>query len=98
MFEKKLKSLLESHNLSVNELSKRTGVPKTTIQQWLTGTNPNLNQLDIVASYFKITIDELAFGRKPKTSLEAILDEVQIHTGVYRVSISKLVKNDNDES
>ncbi len=98
MFEKKLKSLLETHNLSVTELAKRTGVPKTNIQSWLTGTSPNVVQVDKVATYFNMTVDELVFDRKPKSSLESFLSEIHIHEGVYKVQISKLVKNNKDES
>jgi transcriptional regulator with XRE-family HTH domain len=89
MFEKKFKALLKKHNLSVTELSKRVGVPKTNIQQWLTGSIPNLIQLSKVAEYFNMTIEEIYFDKKSKT-LENFVSELKVHEGVYKVSITKL--------
>ena len=97
MFEKKLKALMKSHNLTVTELAQRTGVPRTNIQQWLTGSSPNIIQVDKVASYFDLTVDELVFGRKPKSSVEELFTEALIHTGHYKISITKLTKKDESE-
>ena len=97
MFEKKLKALLKSRNMSVTELSKETGVAKTNIQQWLTGSAPNIKQVDKVAQFFNMTIDELFFDRKSKSSLEELFTEISVHTGVYRVEIKKITKKDNND-
>lgn len=94
MFAKKLKSLLEEQNLSVTEFSKRINVPKSNIQQWLQGSSPNINQVDQVARYFKMTIEELVFDRKPSTSIEELFSEVLVHSGNYKIQISKLVKKE----
>jgi len=97
MLEKKLKALLKSKNMSVTELSKATGVPKTNIQQWLVGSAPNIIQVDKVASFFNLTVDELVFGRAPKSSLEEIFLEALIHSGHYKISITKLIKKDEED-
>lgn len=97
MFEKKLRALMKSHNLTVTELAQRAGVPRTNIQQWLTGSSPNIIQVDKVASYFDLTVDELVFGRKPKSSVEELFTEALIHTGHYKISITKLTKKDESE-
>lgn len=97
MLEKKLKALLKTHNLSVSELSQRTGVPRTNIQAWLTGTSPNVVQVDKVANYFNLTVDELVFGRKPKATLDEMFTEALIHSGHYKISITKLVKKDEED-
>lgn len=97
MLDKKLKALLKSHNLSVTELANRTNVPRSTIQQWIAGTAPNIYQLEKVDSYFDLTVDELVFGRKPKTSVEELFTEALIHTGHYKISITKLTKKDESE-
>ena len=90
MFEKRLKNLLEKNNISVSELAKETGIPATNIRQWLTGTAPNINQIDKVAQYFQMSVDELVFGRKPQSKIENLMTELKIHDGIYRVSITKL--------
>jgi transcriptional regulator with XRE-family HTH domain len=97
MLEKKLKALLKSKNMSVTELSKATGVPKTNLNSWLVGSSPNIQQVDKVASYFGITVDELVFDRKPKTSIDELFTEALIHSGHYKISITKLVKKDDSE-
>jgi transcriptional regulator with XRE-family HTH domain len=91
MFEKKLKEILEKNRLTVAELSRQTGVPKTNIQQWLTGTSPNIKQIDKVASFFNMTIEELYFDRKPKTTpISALSDKIEIKEGAYRLIIEKI--------
>lgn len=98
MFDKKLKALLKSHNLSVTELANRTNVPRSTIQQWISGTAPNIYQVEKVASYFNVSIDELVFDKKPKGSMEELFTEALIHTGHYKIQITKLTKKgDTDE-
>lgn len=97
MLDKKLKSLLKSNNLSIAELAKRAGVPKTNIQQWLQGATPNVYQVEKVATYFGLTVDELIFNRKPKSSVEELFAEALIHTGHYKISITKLTKKDESE-
>jgi transcriptional regulator with XRE-family HTH domain len=95
MFEKRFKALLKKHNLSVTEISKRVGVPKTNIQQWMTGSTPNLVQLNKVAEYFEMSVDELYFGKKTK-SLESFVSELKVHEGIYKVSITKLKGSDEE--
>jgi transcriptional regulator with XRE-family HTH domain len=91
MFEKKLKEMLEKNRLTVAELSRQTGVPKTNIQQWLTGTSPNIKQIDKVASFLNMSIEELYFDRKPKTNpTSALSDKIEIKEGAYRLIIEKI--------
>jgi transcriptional regulator with XRE-family HTH domain len=97
MLDKKLKALLKSKNMSVTELAKATGVPKTNIQQWMTGSSPNIVQADKVAAYFGISLEELVFDRKPKNSIEEIFSEALIHTGHYKIQITKLTKKEEGE-
>ena len=90
MFEKKLRALMESRNMKLNELAKVTGVPKTNIQQWMTGSAPNIFQIDRVATFFGISLEELVFDRKPMKSNQ----EDVIEAGTYKVTISRLTKKD----
>jgi transcriptional regulator with XRE-family HTH domain len=91
MFEKKLKEVIEKNRLTVAELSRQTNVPKTNIQQWLTGTSPNIKQIDKVASFFNMTIEELYFDRKPKINYASTLaDKLEIKEGAYRLIIEKI--------
>jgi transcriptional regulator with XRE-family HTH domain len=97
MFDKRLKLLLEKHDLSVAKLARETGIPKSTIQSWLAKSQPSVYHLDKVAAYFKMTIDELVFDRKPQSSTDDLFKEIFIHSGTYKVQVTRLVKKDEDE-
>jgi transcriptional regulator with XRE-family HTH domain len=97
MFSKRLKQLLEKHNLSAAELARKTGIPKSTVQSWLVTGQPSIDHLDKMASYFNMSIDELVFNRKPKSPAEELFNEVFIHSGTYRVQVTRLVKKDEEE-
>lgn len=96
MLEKKLKSLLKTHNLSISELASRVKVPKTNIQGWLNGSSPNIEQLDRVALYFGISIEELVFDRKPKNKLEELFEEATVFSGHYKIQVTKLIKKGDE--
>ena len=96
MFDKRLKALLKVHNISVTDLAKRTGISRTTIQSWTTGTKPSIYELDKLCDVFKMSLDEIVFDRKPKLSLEDMFEEVLIHTGHYKIQITKLTKKDEE--
>jgi transcriptional regulator with XRE-family HTH domain len=61
----KLASLLEQHNMSASELSRRTGIARQVISDWLAGVHPrNLPQLKKIAEIFRISIEDLCFDSK----------------------------------
>lgn len=96
MFDKRLKALLKERNISVTDLAKKTGISRTTIQSWTAGAKPSIYELDKLCDVFNMTLDELVFNRKPKSSIEEFFAETLIHTGNYKISISKLTKKDEE--
>lgn len=92
MLQKILRELLDSKNLSVTALSRETGVPKTNIQGWLDGASPNIGQLDQVARYLGVSLEYLAFGRDDAEKWDELLEKVHIHTGMYEITVKKVVK------
>lgn len=57
-----LKFLIQRSQITVAELSRRTGVPKQTIHNWLIGMKPRSSKkVRRIAEYFEITIDDLYF-------------------------------------
>lgn len=93
MLGKNLEKALEEREMTVTQLSKGSNVPRTTILGWIKGTSisPNLEQLDRVANFLKMTIEELAFGRKLKQpELSDLLDSATVHTGLYKLTIEKV--------
>jgi len=81
-FMKRLEELIRDFNLTLNEISKATGVPKSNIHSWINGSAPNLFQLAKVSEYLGISLDELVFGR---STIETI-------HGDYIVRIIKRIK------
>ena len=49
-------------------------------------------QLEKVASYFNITIDELVFNKKPSNEMEDLVNKMELHTGLYEISIKRVIK------
>lgn len=90
MLAKNLKRILEERNMSIAELAKKTGVPKTNIGSWLSGSSPKIEQLFKVAQYFGVSIEALAFDRKKEDTLNELIDKLEVHTGLYEISIKKV--------
>lgn len=58
-----LKLLLKEKDLTISQMGRLTGIPKTTLVDWLNGGNPrDLKKLKLLATKFNTTIDELCFG------------------------------------
>lgn len=80
--KQQLRALLERHGITAAELSRRSGVPKQVLSLWLGGVEPRkLTQLKLVAEVFKVTVDELCFGRLaesavsgPGTQIEGVFE------------------------
>lgn len=70
-----LKKMIDTNGHSVSELSRQSGVPKQTITDWLSGTEPRrISQVKKVAMLLGVTVDELVFGgveeKSPPLSLQ----------------------------
>lgn len=64
-FCKVFDELMTSRGLSNYQLSKDTGISDSLIGYWRTGKRkPSLENLVLLTDYFKISIDELVFGKK----------------------------------
>ncbi|MDE7208522.1 MAG: helix-turn-helix domain-containing protein [Clostridia bacterium] len=60
IFNKRLKKLRISKNLSQDQLAKRTGLTQTSINHWENGKcQPNANAIVALARYFDVTTDYL---------------------------------------
>ena len=52
-----LKDLLEEKKISVYQLSKETGIPKSTFSEWKSGrSKPKADKLKILADYFGVEV------------------------------------------
>jgi transcriptional regulator with XRE-family HTH domain len=94
MFAKSIRKILDERGISIAELSRRTGVPKSNINSWLQGSSPNLEQIYRVSKYLGITIESLAFGHRSKDLLEDFFEKVEIYKGEYEISIKKISRKE----
>lgn len=63
-FQQRLTELLAENKINYNFLAKQTGIPVTTISNYINrGSHPTVIQLIILADYFKCSIDFLV-GRE----------------------------------
>ena len=90
MLAKNLKRILEERNMSIAELAKKTGVPKTNIGSWLSGSSPKIEQLFKVAQFLGMSIEALAFDKKNDETLNNLIDKLEVHSGLYEISIKKV--------
>ncbi len=90
--KKNLLRLMEEKNLSIAQVAKESGVPKSNITKWINGANPNLSQLSKVAEYFQLSVDELAFDKKKDADIDGLFQKLEIHSGLYEVIIKKVSK------
>lgn len=71
--KEKLKELMVANDLSLKELSLRSGVPLQTLHNWISGQMPrNILQLKKVAVYFKITLDDLVFEEVKRVNINNV--------------------------
>jgi transcriptional regulator with XRE-family HTH domain len=58
-----LRRILIQKNMTAAQLCRNTGVPKTTLSEWMSGSSPrDIKKLKRVADSLGLTIDELCFG------------------------------------
>lgn len=61
--KRQLQFYLDKHDMSASQLARKAGVPKSSISDWLAGSNPrDVRQVKRVADVFNVSIDNLMFG------------------------------------
>lgn len=88
--KKNLRRILSEQDMTAAQLSRKTGVPKTTLAEWLAGGNPrDLNKVKLVADSFGVSVDELCFGTGASVEhpIEQHLDEIK--AGLFEVILRK---------
>jgi transcriptional regulator with XRE-family HTH domain len=92
MLTEVLRKLLDERGISIAEVARRTGVPKSNIHAWLQGASPSVGQLDRVARYFGVSMEYLAFGREAQDLFSKFFDQFEVHRGEYEISVRKIGK------
>jgi transcriptional regulator with XRE-family HTH domain len=91
-----LARILNERGMKVSSLAKFSGVSKSNIQTWLTGSKPSIEQLDKVAKALGVSFEYLAFGRSEDDKLQSIFDKIVLHSGTYEISVKKISNRNGD--
>lgn len=91
---KNLKQILEDKQLTVSELARKTGVPKSTLLSWLSEkrSSPDLYQLQKVCEFLGTNIDAVAFNKKSDDIISQLIDKIEVHSGLYEITVKKVVQ------
>ena len=85
-----LSTLLEKHDMTVVQLSRKASVPKNTLFNWLSGMKPkNIEQTKRCADVFGVSLDYLLFGVHPKEETVIEKNRDEINAGIFEVILRK---------
>jgi transcriptional regulator with XRE-family HTH domain len=92
-FGKRLSSLLEERDISISKMASDIGIGKSTIHHWITGGEPTLSKVVVVAEYLGVSVDYLATGnqntsKRSDDCIEVIQAEIK-SKGLYEIRITK---------
>ena len=102
-FSGNLKRVMDERGLTVKTICEATGIPTSTLSDWLSGSSPRLNDHILkLTRFLGCSVDFLLTGSEPeKEIIESIVEEgsnfSEIHVGVYRVKIEKLIRKSNKD-
>lgn len=89
-----LEKLLKDRSISARELSRETGIPQSTINNFLSGRGPHKpEQVLLIARYFGTSMEYLLFGEdsRPPT-LDDVFTE-GLFEGWLKVKIERAIPN-----
>lgn len=86
-----LKSLLKARRMTLKEVSRATGVPSSTLSEWLNNRSPkNPEQTRKVAQYMGVSLHYLLFGEEDaQEPIQKILKE-DFFQGTFEISIKRV--------
>ena len=96
-FGDNLKGLMKNKHVTARQLAASLNLPYKSVQDWLVAGNRvprNPEVLRKLSAFFGCSIEFLLFGEESKPSIENFLESTLIHSGVYEIRISKVVKKD----
>lgn len=87
-----LNLILKNKAMTLPQLAKASGVPKSTLHSWSEQKSLNIDQLRAVANILQVSIHQLMFGESDpyEQSAKEILTE--IFSGDVRVTLHKIEK------
>ena len=101
--KKQLETLLDSQAMTAAQLSRRSGVPKQVLSDWLKNKSPrNLDHIKRVADALDVSVDLLLFGEgadyeKTQTSDLGALVGDQWFGGLFEVRLRRVTRGKDDK-
>ena len=87
-----LRALLEQKRLTIKELSQRSRVPRSTLQEWANGASPlNLQELKRVSDCLGCSFEYLALGRNDTDPRLEELRREKVFEGLCILRLEKVV-------
>lgn len=87
---KVLKQLMEHERHTITSISKATGIPKSTISEWLNNRTPNPIQAVKVASHLGVSLHFLLFGKDDSQEpIQKILKE-DFFSGTFEITVKRV--------
>lgn len=94
-FGENLDGLMRSRNLTPSTLAAKLGESVKTVREWIgaKGRMPrNPEVLKKLSEVFNVSLHYLMFGEEdPKSLVAQILEKTELHTGLYEISIKKVI-------
>lgn len=90
--DKILEKLLKEHDISARELARQTGIPQSTLNNYLSGRGPTKpEQILAIAKYFNVSMELLLFGEddRPPTFNDVLTEG--LFEGWLKVKIERAV-------
>lgn len=94
MINKVLKTLMKENGETLVSLAKATGVPKSTISEWLGNRSPNPVQAVKVANHFGVSLHFLLFGEDDKQDpIQKIIKE-DFFKGTFEITVKRITSRE----
>jgi transcriptional regulator with XRE-family HTH domain len=97
-FHETLRALMTDRGVSASVVSQATGIPKSSLSEWLSGRIPKFDEALVrLARFFGVSVEHLLTGEEPEVALvHDILEQAEemfttVHHGVYRLRVEKYV-------
>ncbi len=88
---KVLKSIIDERRLTLKEISKATGVPSSTLGEWLANRTPkNPVQVLKVADFLGITLHYLLFGQEDREEPIAKIVREDFFQGTFEITVKRV--------
>lgn len=89
-----LKRLMDERGETLATISKATGVPKSTISEWLGKRSPNPVQAVKVANYLEVSLHFLLFGEDDaQEPIQKIMTE-DFFKGTFEITVKRVKVNE----